>query len=32
MTSYAHTAPSEPDWEPLKDHLLNVAARVRQNR
>ena len=32
MTCYAHTAPSESDWEPLKDHLLNVAARARQNR
>ena len=32
MTCYAQTAPSESDWEPLKDHLLTVAARARQNR
>ena len=29
MTCYAHTAPNESDWEPLKVHLLNVAARAR---
>ena len=26
---FAHTAPSESDWEPLKAHLFNVAARAR---
>jgi len=26
---YAHTAQQETDWEPLKDHLLNVADRAR---
>jgi len=28
---YAHTAPQETDWEPLKDHLLNVSDRAIQN-
>jgi hypothetical protein len=26
---YAHTAPRKPDWEPLKEHLLNVAEQAR---
>jgi len=27
---FAHTAPNASDWEPLKAHLLNVAARAQQ--
>lgn len=26
---YAHTAPERENWEPLRKHLLNVAARAR---
>ena len=32
MACYAHTAPNEPDWEPLKTHLLNVAVRDGRHR
>ena len=31
MKSYfAHTAPQQADWEPLKDHLVNVAKRANK--